>query len=262
MPQDTQRSRARLCRPLPNPLPNQVSSAHYKQRHLTAHHSLPSLHSFLSTSLRYVPFEERYPPEWVHDPNAAVPRMELAHVPLKETWSAMEGLLKANLTRNIGVANMTTSGLRDLISYATVPPAVLQVELHPYLQQAKLLRYAEEQGIVVTGFSPLGSASYVELSMATTSDSCLDTEIVRYLAVKHKKSPAQIVLKWAVQRGTSVIPKSSKAERVRENADLFDGTWGLSDEDMEAMGMLDKNKRFNDPGGECSKHAAAHSAGT
>ena len=174
--------------------------------------------------------------------------MELAHVPLKETWSAMEGLLKANLTRNIGVANMTTSGLRDLISYATVPPAVLQVELHPYLQQAKLLRYAEEQGIVVTGFSPLGSASYVELSMATTSDSCLDTEIVRYLAVKHKKSPAQIVLKWAVQRGTSVIPKSSKAERVRENADLFDGTWGLSDEDMEAMGMLDKNKRFNDPG--------------
>jgi len=200
-------------------------------------------------SLRFVPFAVRYPPEWVHDPSAEVPRMELAHVPLQQTWGAMEALVRTGLCRNIGVANMTTSGLRDLLSYAHIPPAVLQVELHPFLQQTALLRFAREAGIVVTGFSPLGSSSYVELSMATPADSVLDQEIVRYLAVKHKRSAAQIVLRWAVQRGTSIVPKSSKLERLRENVALFE--FELSADDMEALATLERGRRFNDPGVFC-----------
>lgn len=200
-------------------------------------------------ALRYVPMDVRYPPEWVHDPAAETPRMELSHVPMRETWGAMEALARRGVVRNIGVANLTTSGLRDLLSYAAIPPAVLQVELHPYLQQTKLLRYAKEHGIAVTGFSPLGSSSYVELKMATDADSVLGEQIVRYLALKHSRTPAQIVLRWGVQRGTAVIPKSSRAERVRENASIVD--FELSTEDMDALATLDRGRRFNDPGVFC-----------
>ena len=124
------------------------------------------------------------------------------------------------LVRNIGVANLTCAGMRDLLAASTIPPAVLQVELHPYLQQSKLLRFCREHGIAVTGFSPLGSNSYVELSMATSGDSVLAEPTVTRIAAKHGKTPAQIVLRWAVQRGTSIIPKSSKPDRLRENVSL------------------------------------------
>ena len=85
--------------------------------------------------------------------------MELAHVPYHVTWGAMEELQRVGLCRNVGVANLTCHAMRDLLASATIPPAVLQVELHPYLQQQKLLRFCKEQGIVVTGFSPLGAGS-------------------------------------------------------------------------------------------------------
>jgi len=77
--------------------------------------------------LRFVPFETRYPPEWIHDPDALDPRMEYSRVPVQETWRAMEQLVDAGLVRNIGVANWDTSGLRDMMAYARIPPAVNQV---------------------------------------------------------------------------------------------------------------------------------------
>ena len=86
-------------------------------------------------SLKYVPFEKRYPPEWFHDPNVEDPKMELISVPIQSTWEAMEALVKEGLVKNIGVSNFSCQGIRDLMSYANIKPAVLQVELHPYLQQ-------------------------------------------------------------------------------------------------------------------------------
>ncbi len=106
---------------------------------------------------RYVPFETRYPPEWIYDPTAETPRMELDSVPISETWAAMEGLVAAGLAANIGVCNFNTAGLRDLLAHAKLPPAVLQVELHPYNQQPQLVRYCQQEGIALTGFSPLGA---------------------------------------------------------------------------------------------------------
>jgi len=200
-------------------------------------------------ALKYVPMDIRYPPEWVHDPSAAVPRMELSPVPMQETWGAMEALVRSGLCRNIGVANLSTSGLREMLSYAAIPPAVLQIELHPYLQQSKLVRFARAAGLAVTGFSPLGSSSYVELQMAAASESVLESQVVRYLAIKHKRTAAQVVLRWGVQRGTAVIPKSSQPERVRENAAIFD--FELSNDDMGAMATLECGRRFNDPGVFC-----------
>ena len=164
-------------------------------------------------ALKFVPFEERYPPEWVYDPDTAEPRMEYARVTMQETWEAMEKLADNGKARNIGLCNVNTQGLRDLLNYARIPPAVLQVERHAYLQQSKLLRMCEEEGIAVTGFSPLGSSSYVELDMATKSDSALDEPIVAAVAAKYGKSPAQVLLRWGVQTGASVIPKSVKQVR-------------------------------------------------
>ena len=99
-----------------------------------------------------------------------------------------------------------------------IRPAVLQVELHPYLSQEKLLRFCREEQIAVTGFSPLGSPSYVSLGMARPDESVLDSDVIRQIAEKHQRTPAQIVLRWGVQRGTSIVPKTSHVERLAKTS--------------------------------------------
>lgn len=197
-------------------------------------------------ALAYVPFEQRYPPEWVHDPDAAEPAMKPVDVPISETWAAMEDLVDAGLVRNIGVCNFNIALLRDLFAHARIPPAMLQVELHPYLTQPKLLRYCEERGVGVTAFSPLGAMSYFDLGMAEEGESVLDQPVVRQIAAEHGKTPAQIVLRWGVQRGTAVVPKTVRPERMRENLDLFD--FELTPNQMQAIAALNRDRRFNDPG--------------
>jgi D-xylose reductase len=201
-------------------------------------------------SLAFVPFE-RYPPNWFLDPQSPSPRMVPARVPIAETWGAMEELVRAGLVRNIGVSNFGVSLLRDLLSSAEIAPAVLQVEMHPFLTQEKLLRFCKESGIVVTAFSPLGAASYYSIGMAGEGDSALEQLVVRDIAARHNKSPAQVLLRWGVQRGTAVIPKSTREERLRENLAIFD--FELTPEEMALISALNRNRRFNDPGVFCEK---------
>ncbi len=200
-------------------------------------------------SLAFVPFDERYPAGWFFDPNATRPSMQPDRVPICETWQAMEELVAAGLVRDIGVCNFGVSLLRDLQSYAKIAPAVLQIESHPYLAQHKLVRYCQEQGIAVTAFSPLGAQSYFELKMASAEESVLQNEVIRDIARQHQRTPAQIALRWGVQRGTAVVPKTAQAERLRENIALFD--FELSDDEMSRIGALDRGRRFNDPGDFC-----------
>lgn len=198
---------------------------------------------------RFVPFEERYPPEWVFDPNADQPRVETTNVTIAETWGAMEELVTAGLVKNIGVCNFGVSLLRDLQSHASLAPSVLQIESHPYLTQDKLLRYCEEQDIAVTAFSPLGALSYLQLNMATESDSVLEQDCVKAAASRAGRTPAQVVLRWGIQRGTAIVPKTSRPERLAENIALFD--FELTDDEMSAISALDQHRRFNDPGVFC-----------
>ena len=200
-------------------------------------------------SLRYVPFDERYPPEWLFDPEASPARMEFEDVPIATTWAAMEALVPAGLTRNIGVCNMTTGFLRDLLASASTPPAVLQVEMHPYLTQERLVRFATLHDIAVTAFSPLGAGSYVQLGMAQTTQSVLEHPVVGEIAERMTATPAQVVLAWAMQRGTNPIAKSSSVDRLRENLGAGDLT--LIEADMAAIGGLNQDLRFNDPGQFC-----------
>ncbi|MDP5032270.1 MAG: aldo/keto reductase [Paraglaciecola sp.] len=197
----------------------------------------------------YVDFDDRYPPEWIFDPRAAEPRMETAPVPLHETWQAMEALVEAGLTTQIGVCNYNTGLLHDLMSYATIKPAVLQVESHPYLTQQRLMKLASNYGIQVTAFSPLGALSYLELDMAGAKESVLEQDVVKAAAKRIGKTPAQIVLRWGVQRGNAIIPKTSRPERLAENLAIFD--FELSETEMTAIDALNCNRRFNDPGQFC-----------
>lgn len=202
-------------------------------------------------ALKYVPISKRYPPEWVFDPACEQPTMEIDPVPLSDTWRAMEALVHAGLVRNIGVCNYNSALLHDLMAYATLKPAMLQIESHPYLTQQRLIQLAQDYGIAVTAFSPLGAGSYVELSMASDQDSVLSQPIVQEIAGRVQRTPAQVVLRWGVQRGTSVIPKTSRVERLAENLAVFDFT--LSSDDMAAISALNQNRRFNDPGAFCEQ---------
>ena len=200
-------------------------------------------------ALEYVPIETRYPPEWFFDPDASEPKMKLAKVPLYQTWAEMEKACEQGKTKHIGVCNYNTGLMHDLMSYAKIKPAALQVESHPYHTQARLLRLCQQYGIAMTAFSPLGALSYLELDMAGQDDSVLEQEVVKKAAQRLEKTPAQVVLRWAVQRGTSIIPKTIKPARMLENISIFD--FELDAEEMRAISALNADRRFNDPGHFC-----------
>ena len=200
-------------------------------------------------ALSYVDFNDRYPPEWIFDPEAENPGMQLDAVPLSETWGAMEKLVEVGLCRQIGICNYSTSLVHDLMSYARIKPAMLQVESHPYHTQEALLRTAQQYGIAVTAFSPLGALSYVSLDMATVDDSVLTEPVVMAAAQRIGATAAQVVLRWGIQRGTAVIPKTSNPQRLVENLHLSE--LSLNEDEMAAISALNQNRRFNDPGHFC-----------
>ena len=200
-------------------------------------------------ALEYVPFETRYPAEWFYDPNSDQPAMKLAKVSLSNTWHAMEALKKSGKVKYIGVCNYNSGLLHDLMNYSNVPPEVLQIESHPYLVQENLIRLAKSYGLEVTAFSPLGSLSYVELDMAEQSESILEQHVVKEIANRVGCTLAQVLLSWGVQRGTSVVVKSTNPERMKHNLDAE--SIQLSDEDMASISALNRNRRYNDPGVFC-----------
>ncbi|MFI6024618.1 aldo/keto reductase [Amycolatopsis magusensis] len=147
-----------------------------------------------------------------------------------ETWRALEKLHADGRIRAIGVSNFQPSHLDELARTSSVVPAVNQVEVHPYLQQAEVREYDEKHGIVTEAWSPLAKGGDL-----------LADPVVRELAEKHGRTPAQVVLRWHVQLGNVVIPKSVTPSRIRENAALFD--FELADEDVAALASLDRGER-------------------
>lgn len=157
----------------------------------------------------------------------------LVHWPVKdkyrETWKALVKLYEEKKVRAIGVSNHQIHHLNDIIADTGVVPAVNQVERHPLLSQRELLAYCEEKGIRLEAWSPLMQGN-------------LDHETLTSLARKHGKTPAQIVLRWDLQQGVIVIPKSTREARIKENADVFD--FELSADDMAAIDAMNRNHRF------------------
>mgnify|MGYP001313140425 FL=1 len=192
-------------------------------------------------ALEFVPFDKVYPPGWTAGGDAMKP----VSVPYYNTWRAMEELIDSGLTKRIGVSNIGTTMLREVIAYARIKPAVLQVEMHPYLCQENLLRFCQEEDVAVTAFSPFGADSYLPLGMAEENERILFHSVLEEIANAHDKSTAQVALKWAMQRGTIPIPKTQSPDHLRENFELCEFT--LTSEELNAISALDQHKRFNDP---------------
>jgi diketogulonate reductase-like aldo/keto reductase len=165
----------------------------------------------------------------------------LENVSTQETWQAMEDLVKNGLVKSIGIANFTTTMIVDLLTYAKIKPVINQIEVHPYNSQTELIQYCADNRITVTAYSPLGRPG----ANGVTGPKIIDEPVVKKLAQKYKKTPAQIILRWGVQRNTVVIPKSVTPERISENADIFD--FELSTKEMQSINSLNKNFRFLDP---------------
>jgi len=141
-------------------------------------------------SLKYVPIDNRYPPGWVPDPSVS-DTMEFAPVPVSDTWEAMEKLVEKGLVKNIGLSNWNAQGLRDIFSYATIKPAVLQIEIHPYLQSSRLISFAHSLGMVVTAFSPLGHGqSYAKLGFDGVA--AVNDKVVLNIAQRLGVTPGQV----------------------------------------------------------------------
>ena len=161
-------------------------------------------------------------------------------VSVRQTWEAMEKLAEKGLVKNIGVANFTTTMIVDLLSYAKIRPAMNQIEIHPYNTQEELVDYCHKQKIGVTAYSPLGSSE-------GDKDRPLNNEIVIKIAEQIKKTPAQVLIRWALQRDLVVIPKSTNTSRIAENIDVYD--FKLSKQEMNKLNGLNRNHRFVDPFG-------------
>lgn len=194
-------------------------------------------------SFKFVPFEVKYPSNF-----GVGPTVELDDVPVIDTWRAMEKIYKGGKkVKAIGVSNFNGALLMELFKVCEVPPAALQIEHHPYLQQPQLVKFAQNKGIVITAYSSFGGSSYLELDnpLAKSSPSLLEHETIVNIAKKYNKTTAQVLLRWATQRQITVIPKSNNPDRLKQN--LFFNDFDLSDEDFKQIGELDRNIRFNDP---------------
>jgi diketogulonate reductase-like aldo/keto reductase len=160
----------------------------------------------------------------------------LIHFPVRErrqSWRALEALRSKGKTRSIGVSNFTIVHLRELLAESETVPAVNQVEFHPYLYQQDLLAFCQAKGIVIEAYSPLTHGERL-------NDPKLIAVAKKYSSAK-TKSTAQILIRWALQYGLVVIPKSSNRRRILENAAVFD--FEISHDDMKLLDTFNENLR-------------------
>ncbi|XP_057983759.1 aldose reductase [Malania oleifera] len=158
---------------------------------------------------------------------------EVLDFDMEGVWREMEKLVEDNLVRDIGICNFTLKKLNKLLGFAQTMPCVCQMEMHPGWRNDKMLEACKKNGIQVTAYSPLGSSE-------KGRDLIHDTTVDR-ISKKLNKSAGQVLVRWAVQRGTSVIPKSSHSNRIKENIMVFD--WQIPEQDFHALSSLPDQKR-------------------
>ncbi len=155
-------------------------------------------------------------------------------VSMRETFKALNRLYEHGKIENVGVSNFTIDHLEQALEVSEVPIVMNQVEFHPFLYQKDLLKFCHSKNIHVTAYSPIAQGKV------------LDDETLQVIGERHGKTPCQISLRWALQHGLIVIPKSSSREHQKENMEVFD--FKLSDEEMKKIDSLNKNMRIIDPG--------------
>jgi diketogulonate reductase-like aldo/keto reductase len=167
--------------------------------------------------------------------------------PLDEeaTWHKLEEMVGKGKAKAIGVSNFSQYKLDNLLRSALVVPAVNQVEVHPGWRNEKIIDFCKSKGIHVEAYSPLGSqGSQFEDPAEHREAPLLEHSIITSVAEKMNKSPGQIMLRWNLQRGLTVLPKSTSPERMKENIDLFG--WEIHPEDMDALNKLEPQQKVVD----------------
>jgi len=155
-----------------------------------------------------------------------------------EAYRALETLLADGKVRAIGVSNFMVEHLTRLLEHATAVPAVNQIECHPYFQQREVQNFGAEHGILTQAWSPIGGITFYRDG---NHSSTLDDPVIAGVARGHRKTPAQVMLRWGLQHERSVIPKSTKPSRIAENINVFD--FELSADEMAAIDALDTGRR-------------------
>ena len=203
-------------------------------------------------ALQYVPFDEKYPPEWTNMDG----KMVIVPNDISQTWVALERQHYKKKVRNLGLSNFAPQLIRHIESIASIKPAIMQCELHCENTQESLIRFGREFNMRVEAYSPFGASSYRDLpfhlgepGIATTRDTeklfLSKNPVVKKIADKVNKSPHQVLLRFALQRGTCPISKTTNVDRMRENRDVF--SFELSNEDMNELRSLNRNVKYNDP---------------
>lgn len=157
----------------------------------------------------------------------------LLHQPFSDyygAWRALEDLYREGKIRAIGVSNFYPDRLVDISSFSSVRPMVNQVETHPFNQQVEAKKYMDKYGVQIEAWAPFGEGR----------GGLFENRVLAEIAQKHKKTTAQVMLRWHIQRGVVVIPKSTHYERMKENLNVFD--FMLDEEDMAKIAALDKNE--------------------
>ncbi|XP_067138078.1 1,5-anhydro-D-fructose reductase-like [Centruroides vittatus] len=165
-----------------------------------------------------------------------------------ETWKKMEEVVRLGMTKSIGLSNFNKDQIEKIYNNSRIKPANVQVECHPYLPQVEIYKFCQENNVSMTAYSPLGAPFLPEFSlknfgiMVKDFPILLDEPILKTISEKYGKSPAQIILRFLVQKRIAVIPKSCNETRLRENLQILD--FSLLEEDMENLGNIKKRFRY------------------
>ena len=190
-----------------------------------------------------------YPGTEMADPErfiqACLDRLDIGYVDLMllhhpdpndvKAYRAMEKLAAEGKIRSIGLSNWYVEELESFLPQVTVTPALVQNEIHPYYQENDVIPYIQEKGIVVQGWYPLGGRGHTA--------ELLDDPVISEIARAHGKSPAQVILRWNLQKGVAVIPGSSDPDHIQENTELYD--FELTEEEMRRINALDRNEKHD-----------------
>ncbi|KAL1347455.1 hypothetical protein HN51_023538 [Arachis hypogaea] len=187
----------------------------------------------------------------VHWPMSAKPgtwkvpfeQEDLVPFDLKGVWTSMEECQNMGLTKSIGVSNFSTKKLEDLLSFATIPPSVNQVEMNASWQQKNLTEYCKAKGIIITAYSPLGAQG-----TRWGSNDVIDSELLKDIAQVHGKTVAQVSLRWLYEQGVTIVVKSYNKERIKQNLDIFD--FSLTNDDYQKIRQIQQERKVkNGPAG-------------
>lgn len=177
-------------------------------------------------------------------PQSAEEMIPLKDLPPEKTWYGMEALVDQGLCRHIGVSNFSQTKLQSLLASARLKPEMNQIELHPYLQQWDVLKFCQQNEIHVTAYSPLGSPDRPASLKGENEPILLEEPIIQAIAQRRGVTPAQVLISWAIHRGTAVIPKSVNPSRIEQN--LASVEVSLTEDEMQEIAKLDRHRRYVD----------------